>query len=67
MNRCVIDIFAKFFSAAVSMCERDSQKKGWVLVWGSVAKEEIVRRGEFEGDALNVYSGTLTAGTPIEN
>ena len=51
----VIDIFAKFFSAAVSMCERDSKKKGWVLVWRSVAKEENVRRGEFERDALNVY------------
>ena len=34
---------------------REIQKKGWVLVWGSVAKEENVRRGEFERDALNVY------------
>ena len=34
---------------------REIQKKGWVLVWGSVAKEENVRGGEFERDALNVY------------
>ena len=34
---------------------REIQKKGWVLVRGSVAKEQNVRRGQFERDALNVY------------
>ena len=38
------------------MCERDSKKKGWVLVWGSVAKEENVRREEFERDALKMFT-----------